>query len=179
MGAVKPSLDQLQSIQLTVTETLTHQELLDSACEPSKVFIVTAITIVDPISKQTLFYGTGTFHILKHGQVTSAATASAGGHQNMYFRGFNTQSGDKNVFGYSESVAAAYGAPELRPGQTVTYNIDLLPHVISAIKLGKDDGMDQNLSHWQVRGYYEGTTTAGHVAAETHWSNFSLKLKYR
>ncbi len=169
-------LSQLQHINLSTTLSIGQLTLNDTACKFTKASIVTTAVLVDKVSKQTLFYGTGTFLLARNGTFIPFEANRPGHAGLMYFTGFNTEFGGHNVFGYSDPVTTAYGEPEAAPGGAYSYTMDFLPRIISVIHLGQKYGMDQNLDHWIVRGYYEGQSIAGHVTLQTTWSNFSLTL---
>lgn len=165
-------------INLKTTLTLKSLRVLDDACHVNKAFFVADIVLTNKLSSQILFYGVsfGNFLTTSRGDFQQNGVLSSQSHGTMYFNGVNRESGSRNFYGYGDPVDSTYDVQKITPGKTVSYNLNLLPHLIQAIRAGKSSGLDQNLEHWSLRGFYEGQTITGHVFVESKWSNFSLVI---
>jgi hypothetical protein len=168
LGAAEP-LASMRHLMHRITVQPISVDVVDTDCRVTRAVFLSAITLRDEESKQTLFYQ------LRLGMVQAGAgglvTALPGPF--WFARGHDPRAGTNGYFGYDDSVTY-YGDAAARVGQTSSYVLDLLPRLTGIIKDGAAFGMDQDLSHWHVGGTYHGEVIWGHVKVRSHWSGFSL-----
>jgi hypothetical protein len=144
-------------------------KVMDTACPVTRTIFLTSITLGNPSAKQTLFYQLrlGIVEARSGGVVTALP-------QPFWFaKGHDKRSGAYGYYGYDDSITT-YGDAAARVGGISAYSLDLLPRLTAIIREGAASGMDQDVSHWFVRGTYHGEVIWGHIHTQTHWGGFVL-----
>jgi len=144
-------------------------KVIDTSCPVTRSIFLTSVTLSDPLAKQTLFYQLrlGIANVSHGTQATNLPRPF------WFARGHEPRGGYNGYYGYDDSITA-YGDEAATVSRKSAYVIDLLPHLMTAIRDGAADGMDQDLSHWTVKGTYHGEIIWGHIHTISHWSGFSL-----
>ena len=168
----------LSGIEMTATVNLKTLKIIDNTCPITKAFLTGYIVLANKVSHQMLFYGVGFANFLTKGGMTfpRAATMQSQTQGTMYFNGQNRESGAHNFFAYGVPVNVISSQPKIMPGQTIHYQLALLPGLLNAVHAGQASGMSQDLTNWVVGGFYAGQSLTGHVVLETNWSDFSVTL---
>jgi hypothetical protein len=144
-------------------------KVLDTACPVTRTIFVTSVTLGDPSAKQTLFYQLRLGIVEAH----NGGTATILPQPFWFAKGHDQRSGLHGYYGYDDSITS-YGDAAARVSATSAFSLDLLPRLTAIVHEGAASGMDQDLSHWFVRGTYHGEVIWGHIHSRTHWSGFAL-----
>lgn len=79
-----------------------------------------------------------------------------------------------NPFGFSEAISN-YGGPCLSPGGSLQpFSLNVLPHLINALKQGTTYGIDPSPWNWKISGFYIGTGLQGQASSVVFVSDVAL-----
>jgi hypothetical protein len=165
------NLASLRHLEHRITLKPLLADVLDTDCTVTRVTFLTSVTLSNPIEKQTLFYQ------LRLGMIDARAGSIATTLPAPFWfaKGNDVRTGHTGYYGFGDSITS-FGELPAEPHVSTTYGADLLPRLIEIIHAGAAFGLDQDLSHWIVRGTYHGETIWGHIHARSHWKDFSLAV---
>jgi hypothetical protein len=167
-----PALSEISRVEHQLKISSFTAQVIDHGCALSQVALTTALVLANPSAKQTLFYQIRLAAFRTNQGKLKAYTPGDG----WFFSGENTQSGGRGQYGFTDDVSKV-GGRFCEPSRICDYNLELYGRMVEIIRLGRDRGMDPDLSHWILRSTYHGGMAFGHVALRATWSGFALNVK--
>ncbi|HEX3863046.1 MAG TPA: hypothetical protein VHY35_15275 [Stellaceae bacterium] len=161
-------LSELKSLHQTVDMTVTEGERLSGdvqSCDLNMGSALTSVILKDMAAKQTIFYQ------LKLNIVCFADTAAYIAKCRRKPARMAVFWGKPPRFGVDDFLPLL-GEPFLQTGEARHSNVDLLPRLLTFVRL--IPAIDQDLSHWTLSGIYIGQHIWGKVLLSTEWRAFNL-----
>jgi len=169
---VSSNFSDIRHLYHKITVLPLFAQVMDTECPITRTVFLTSVTLTDPSKTQTLFYQLRLGIVqVRNGEIETTLPPPF-----WFAKGHDARGGRVGYYGYDDSITS-YDEPGATVGSVSAYSIDLLPHLVSIIRDGADYGMDQDLSHWSVRGTYHGEVIWGHIHVRSHWSGFSLAVQ--
>jgi hypothetical protein len=172
-------LDSLRSLVLTVNAdvAVAAGTTADTGCQINRANVLAAVVLRNSVAspRQVFFYQLALFTFCRPGP-TEAACRQGIGRSFFWWAGEEARNRQGKIvlrkFGYRDTLTN-FGQPMLAPAEPSVIRLDLLPHLAALIRSG-ENGLDPDLSHWEIGSVYHGQNIWGAVRLQTTWSDFRL-----